>query len=192
MGGTFLPFHNELKTGDIPAPEATNIATQATVAAGLAKPNASKIGAEPFFLMPEAFEEAAREIGRENAMAQVILDCRDEAMMVIAACSVLNCANVVTADMPAPAALNKKRIAKDRPPLFSYKVLQLDAERVTTKSSPGDGTHAPPRMHLRRGHMRRLEEKTIWVRAAVINASSPDGVVAKDYALRNPPLPPAG
>nr|MCF1501516.1 hypothetical protein [Allorhizobium sp. Av2] len=47
----------------------------------------------------------------------------------------------------------------------------------------GGGSHASPRLHLRRGHLRRLPEKTVWVRAAMIGAASETGTVTKDYRL---------
>ena len=184
MGGVFLPRVNTIKvnpTSELPAISKANAAARE---AGLALKSNAHFGIEPFILLPEIFQGAVNEVGEEQALAQVLLDCRDEAQMVIAACSVLNCANVVTADLPAPPALNKKRTEKGKLPFFSYKVLQLDVDAPRTSRAGGDGSHAPPRMHLRRGHLRRLESKTIWVRAAVINASSPDGIVSKDYALR--------
>jgi hypothetical protein len=45
-------------------------------------------------------------------------------------------------------------------------------------------------MHLRRGHLRRLQSKVIWVRPTMVGASSESGFVAKDYALVAPPLVP--
>jgi hypothetical protein len=40
---------------------------------------------------------------------------------------VLNCANVTTAEIAAPKLINRKRQGKAKPPLFSYRVLQISA-----------------------------------------------------------------
>lgn len=41
-------------------------------------------------------------------------------------------------------------------------------------------------MHLRRGHLRQLERKVVWVRPAMVNAESTRGVVHKDYGVVAP------
>jgi hypothetical protein len=51
---------------------------------------------------------------------------------------------------------------------------------VTNKAS--GGTHASPRVHLRRGHIRRLPGKNIWVNATIVG-NSDLGVVIKDYSV---------
>jgi hypothetical protein len=114
------------------------------------------------------------------------LNANDEVTMMIQACSVLNCANVTTVDMRAEPVINRKRIARGKQPFFSYKVLQLSAEPQThavATVTGKKGTHASPRMHLRRGHLRRLESKSIWVRHTMVNAGSKLGAVVKDYRI---------
>lgn len=108
-------------------------------------------------------------------------------MVLIQACSVINCANVTTEEIAAPAFLNKKRLAKGKQPFFSYKILQLSEDRRPRSETGADGKHASPRMHLRRGHLRRLEKKVVWVRPAMVNADSKRGAVVKDYHV--PPKP---
>ncbi len=63
------------------------------------------------------------------------------------------------------------------------KVLPLSDERREAGEGVAGGNHASPRMHLRRGHLRRLENKVIWVRPAMVNAGSNAGAVLKDYAV---------
>ena len=48
--------------------------------------------------------------------------------------------------------------------------LRLVGERYVSASIPGHGSHASPLMHLRRGHIRRLSERTTWVRPCWVNA----------------------
>lgn len=187
LGGTFLPYENAIQDSSIEeALPASRIAHAATVEAGLAKPKAKHFRAEPFYALPEFYEKTLAAYGgnREKAFAQIMLDSRDETMMLVQVCSVINCANVTTADVSASTALNKKRQAKGKQPFFSYKVLQLSDERREAGKSGAGGNHASPRMHLRRGHLRRLESKVVWVRPAMVNAGSNTGVVLKDYAVR--------
>lgn len=187
LGGSFVPYENSIqdvmRKGPTPA---SRIAHTAALKAGLAKPKALQIRAEPFYLLPEFYERTLAAYGgaREKAFAQIILDSRDEVQTLIQACSVLNCANVTTAEISAPTALNKKRQAKGKQPFFSYKVLQLSDERRAAGKDDAGGSHASPRMHLRRGHLRRLESKVVWVRPAMVNASASTGAVLKDYAVR--------
>ena len=186
MGGTFVPYGNELQdlTPDEVLP-AMRIAHAAKIEAGQVKGNAKQFRAEPFYLLPEFFEQALSTYGdREKAYAQIILDSHDETMVLVQACSVINCANVTTAEIAAPATLNKKRQANGKQPFFTYKVLQLSDERREVGKGGVGGSHASPRMHLRRGHLRRLESKVIWVRPSMVNAGSNAGVVLKDYAVQ--------
>jgi len=80
--------------------------------------------------------------------------------------------------------LNKKRQAKGKQPFFSYKVLQLLEERREVGKTGAGGSSVSPRMHLRRGHLRRLESKVVWVRPAMVNAGVNTGAVLKDYAVQ--------
>ena len=187
LGGSFVPYENTMQ--DMKLEEslpASRIAHAATIEAGLTKSKAKHFRAEPFYLLPEFYEKTLAAYGgnREKAYAQIILDSRDEVQTVVQACSVINCANVTTAEVSAPAALNKKRQEKGKQPFFSYKVLQLSDERREAGKGGAGGNHASPRMHLRRGHLRRLESKVVWVRPAMANAGTSPGAVLKDYAVQ--------
>lgn len=185
LGGTFVPYENEFVTatdnGNLPA---SRLAHAALKDSGQVKPGANQMRSEPFHLLPEIFDAAVSAEGDlDKTVARIILDCHDETSMLIQACSVINCANVSTDEIAPPAALNKKRQANGKQPFFSYKVLQLAQERPAAGGSAVGGHHASPRMHLRRGHLRRLDTKTVWVRPAMISANSPRGAVHKDYAV---------
>ena len=187
LGGSFVPYENTMQ--DMKLEEslpASRIAHAATIEAGLTKSKAKHFRAEPFYLLPEFYEKTLAAYGgnREKAYAQISLESRDEVQTVVQACSVINCANVTTAEVSAPAALNKKRQEKGKQPFFSYKVLQLSDERREAVKGGAGGNHASPRMHLRRGHLRRLESKVVWVRPAMVNAGTSTGAVLKDYAVQ--------
>lgn len=187
LGGLFVPYENAMQ--DMKVEEslpASRIAHAATIKAGLTKSKAKHFRAEPFYILPEFYEKTLAAYGgdREKAYAQIILDSRDEVQTVVQACSVINCANVTTAEISAPTALNKKRQEKGKQPFFTYKVLQLSDERRDVGKTGAGGSHASPRMHLRRGHLRRLESKVVWVRPAMVNAGANTGAVLKDYAVQ--------
>lgn len=103
---------------------------------------------------------------------------------IMSAMEVLACSNVAWIDNPAPKLINKARVKKGKVPLYSYKTLHILANESGEKvRSAGNGKHASPRVHLRRGHIRRLQSgKRVWVQSCVVGDKS-RGVVAKDYAV---------
>lgn len=97
--------------------------------------------------------------------------------------AVLSCSNVRVRDVEAPAALNKKRAKSGKAPMVTYKVLELVAPATRQERVDQGGTHASPRLHLRRGHIRRLDaERTVWVQACIVGSAT--GAVLKDYQVR--------
>ncbi|MCY1306435.1 hypothetical protein D9M70_562970 [compost metagenome] len=95
---------------------------------------------------------------------------------------VLRCVNVATVEHPAPERLNAKREARGKVPLFSFKTLTLAAPNARRPGLVLGGTHASPRVHLRRGHIRQLADgRSVWVQPCVVG--SKHGVVHKDYRL---------
>lgn len=186
--GAFLPYDNrpDLATSKSKA-SAIAISKVILADAAIGRRNKGTIGGEfeIFHVLPEAFQQSLSSFDcLDDALAQLgHFDTRDEIQMVVQACSVLNCANVGTAKIEAPVALNKKRMATGKQPFFSYHVLQLSGTSHSADGVRHNGTHASPRMHLRRGHLRRLADKTVWISASVVNANSPRGVVVKDYQI---------
>ena len=69
-------------------------------------------------------------------------------------------------------------------PFDHYHILTIDVPHgQKAQGPPLGGTHARPREHLRRGHIRRLsEDHKVWVQSCVVNAGL-HGVVTKDYAI---------
>ncbi len=96
----------------------------------------------------------------------------------------LACKNVEVEDGEAPSpALNKARQSRGKQPLFTYKELVLKARASASNAGGGLSDRAPPRVHLRRGHIRRLaDDRHVWVNAAVVGDKS-RGMVVKDYRL---------
>lgn len=92
----------------------------------------------------------------------------------------LQCCNVQLETIPAPVALNKKRLAHGKLPFVEYKILTV-AGRQTAFT--GEGTHASPRQHIRRGHIRRISDnRTVWVNQCLVGNPN-KGFIVKDYRV---------
>ncbi|HFR6111588.1 TPA: hypothetical protein ACHXHX_004453, partial [Shigella sonnei] len=72
---------------------------------------------------------------------------------------------------------------KNKRPSYTYKVLQLSETKVQSNHTGTGKSGGTKRMHLRRGHIRRKNNKLIWIRPAMINANSRAGIVDKDYQI---------
>jgi hypothetical protein len=102
---------------------------------------------------------------------------------VIRGLAVMNCSNVVCVDNEPPAALNKKRSKSGKVPLFSYKTLHIKIDESKTAKGGTAGDRHGPRLHLRRGHVRRLSPtRTTWVSSCVVGDKQ-RGIVMKDYRV---------
>ena len=92
--------------------------------------------------------------------------------------AILNCVNVRTEQVDAPAALNKKRIKSGKMPVYSYKVLVLRPSAAQRQDQ--GGTHESPRIHLRRGHIKHRRSGDFWWQPHVVGDRK-RGIVMKDY-----------
>ncbi len=102
-------------------------------------------------------------------------------LMVGTFLSALNCKNVERVLNKPDAKRQQARARKGKAPLFSYWTLVLPAR--LQKGLPQGGTHASPRVHLRRGHPREYAQGLYtWVQPAVVGNKSM-GMVHKDYAV---------
>jgi hypothetical protein len=106
-------------------------------------------------------------------------DYIDELTALMCFLNVTQCSNV-RHEVSRP---KKEQSSKSALGFDTYRVLMVDV--ASTNSSGLQGTtHRSPREHLRRGHIRRLNDgRKIWVNAAVIGANKGAGVIHKDYAL---------
>ena len=103
---------------------------------------------------------------------------------VKAFCSALNCTNVKRVEHAPSGKLQKARAKRGRSPLFSYWTLDLDLGKSREVGADLGGTHASPRVHLRRGHPRQYAPgKYCWVQPCVVGNKAA-GMVHKDYAVR--------
>lgn len=103
--------------------------------------------------------------------------------LIACALKVMACSNVITIEN-TPSKLKKSRVKNGKTPLFTYKTLHIKTEERTKNKHSSGGTHATPRVHLRRGHIRKLSEsKWTWVSPCVVG-DPVKGTVKKDYALK--------
>ena len=82
----------------------------------------------------------------------------------------------------SPSKLRQKLITKGRSRFYDYHVLSIGGE-VWDSPHEHTGTGEGKRSHLRRGHIRRLASKTVWVRSTFVHGSK-EGFVKKDYEVK--------
>lgn len=101
---------------------------------------------------------------------------------VLEFCEAFSCSNVEVAVLtPAPKeSVNEKRMRKNKLPIYEMKVLTVKVPNVNKEHIDSGRTHASPRQHLRRGHIRMLNEKKIWVNSCVVGKY---GKIDKTYKV---------
>ena len=105
----------------------------------------------------------------------------------------LNCKNIQTEKIPAPAKLNKKRIRTGKQPIFDYHVLNLV---LPSNKKRGYQEQSIPlshnRIHLCRGHFKEYTKEhplfgkytgLYWWEPSV-RGQNRDGIVMKDYSVK--------
>ena len=84
-----------------------------------------------------------------------------------------------------PTFTNKRKLAQGKTPTYDWHTVTIEPQKP--KGPSQGGTHASPRLHDRRGHIRRLRSgKNVWVKPCKVGDAS-RGVVFKDYEVRNDP-----
>lgn len=98
---------------------------------------------------------------------------------------VLSCTNAHIEDYEFKASQLKqdRRKKKGKLPYFEFKVLTISSDSTTHGDGAKGGSHSSPRVHLRRGHIRRLKTKNIWINSCVVGDKS-KGVLHKDYLVK--------
>lgn len=98
----------------------------------------------------------------------------------------LNCKNVQCVQTQSYERLNRARQKRGKKPLFSTWTLNLFLPTNKSERANHGGTHASPRVHLRRGHPRQFAPgKWAWVQPHVVGRGP--GIVHKDYAATYAP-----
>lgn len=121
-----------------------------------------------------------------DAAGSMYGDYADEMGALLCFLNVLQCRNVHIEKQEV--SKTRKAIAagkKGALPFDTYHVLKIDVPLHSHARGDALSVGRSPREHLRRGHIRRLEDgRRTWVNATVVAAGRGAGVVSKDYALR--------
>lgn len=110
---------------------------------------------------------------------------KNGALSILNLLSALNCQNVAVGEEHIKI---KKRFGtkKSKPKQIGeiiYKTLIIDQDAIQANSQSNEVRHGTAKkQHLRRGHIRRLKNKTIWINDCVIGDKE-KGVVEKDYKV---------
>ena len=95
----------------------------------------------------------------------------------------LSCRNVSTVNHQDASTSNAKRVKAGKLPFYETKMLVINSQGVSSgEAGNGGGSHASPRQHLRRGHIRRLESGSIWVNSCVVGDAT-KGQITKVYEV---------
>lgn len=149
-------------------------------------PNAlgAAIDVETRIMYPVALHSTLRDEEKHQAYAHTEHELNGSLTVLVQFLAALSCSNSATAEsLPPNPALNTKRRKAGKTPFFTYKILTISGNSGQSLEAAGGGTHGSPRVHLRRGHIRRLPEKTVWVNACVVGDKS-KGLVQKDYRVK--------
>lgn len=97
--------------------------------------------------------------------------------------SAMHCGNIKKIENTPSDKIQKARAKRGKKPLFSYWTLELDLPKSKEVGADLGGTHASPRLHLRRGHPRQYAPgKYCWVQPCVVG-NKKLGMIHKDYAV---------
>lgn len=109
----------------------------------------------------------------------------DEGSHLMSFLNVLSCSNVSTSicKKAAPPLVAQKRERKGKLPIYETRVLTIDSSSQGKSAKTSGGFHASPRTHLRRGHIRRIDdERRVWVNACVVGKAG-KGIIEKQYKV---------
>jgi len=77
---------------------------------------------------------------------------------------------------------NRRKIIEGKLPTYDWTTVWI--EPAKPRSEGKGGTHASPRLHDRRGHLRRLASgKNVWVKSCKVGDAS-KGAIFHDYAIK--------
>ncbi len=137
----------------------------------------------PVVLLPKSYQ-LNYGIRGNTALQGVHHDVANEANWIQDLVTALSCQNVKTERDEPSIFQQKERKRAKKPPLFSFHYLTVSGSQVGAARGDDTGhSHASPRTHLRRGHVRRLSDgRTTWVNEAIINPGN--GFADKVYNAR--------
>jgi hypothetical protein len=136
----------------------------------------------PVPALPGLYAWMQQEYGEELALRQGMHDISGEVRAVLELCEALTCSNVVTETIQsANAKANAKRAKNGKLPIYETKTLSIEVPKSAQKTGAKRGDRSSPRQHLRRGHIRKLQDdRRVWVNSCAVG--SPEiGRIDKSY-----------
>lgn len=110
-------------------------------------------------------------------------DYADEAGVILCFLNTLSCSNVAVERKTRITGSSIKNKNKNDRLSNDYHILTIKSLRYSDHSEHSVGYRNSPREHLRRGHIRRLEDgRRIWVNAAIVSPGHQQKV-SKDYRI---------
>jgi len=142
------------------------------------------IANRPIIMLTDLFNKSCESFSnQELAFKGAWQDVAEEAEIVLEFLEALSCKNITTANLQKEDKALKRRIKKGKLPFYETKILVIDTkEKSASQQQTRTGTHASPRQHLRRGHIRRLPSGNYWVNSCVVGDAE-KGTILKQYAI---------
>lgn len=138
----------------------------------------------PLPLLPGIMNIAAEKVGYIEATRHGLKDIMGETRALLELCEALACSNVTTEILhPENARINAKRVRKGKLPLYETRTLTIEVPHFNRRGQYEIGDRRGPRQHLRRGHIRRLDDtRRIWINSCVVG-SAKNGRIDKSYQV---------
>lgn len=140
----------------------------------------------PIILLPSGALHYFKNLGGDIELFWKHL-CNDigaEAAVVMEMCEALSCTNVgITTVQKVAPGVNERRLRDGKLSLHEIRALEIitPGQSRDVMYGPG-GDRASPRQHLRRGHIRRLENgKNVWIPSCVVGRH---GRIDKTYSIK--------
>lgn len=132
------------------------------------------------------------EISLEKIKGSIVEDSIGDLSCLNTAILLLNCKNVETESHPPPKKLNKKRISKNKSPLFTFHTLKLKfPQKRSVPSGERKEAENHCRLHFCRGHFKKYtDENPLFGRISGLWWWQPhvrgtrEGFVDKDYEVK--------
>lgn len=137
----------------------------------------------PMIVQPGMYKSIENRFGKEAALRNCLHDISGEIRAVLEMAEALSCVNISSSVLQKEGN-NKAREKHGKVPIYETRELVLVSplNRTQRQESKG-GSHRSPRQHLRRGHIRKLDDtRRIWVNSCVVG-SKENGVLEKKYSI---------
>lgn len=103
--------------------------------------------------------------------------------MLLKSIEIFSCSNVHLQKNDCIDFTEHKISNRKNLPKFSYHTVHINLNKETIKSGVGASKHASPRLHLRRGHIRRLQSGVkVWVTSCLVGDKN-KGIVTSEYKI---------